>query len=364
MAFQGQNYAPPNVYTRTFFENPVSGAIESFKIPILIGEGNEYLSQSNLEVVRGSSQVIDQKITGEDAAGRAVVSVTQAGVVTLGNFDGVLTKIQVRKFPITDGQGSGTVTNSRNDVLVTINNQVAVVQTVNGSTGIIQIAQAPLATDTVRVTYYFKRTDTLITDNVSAQVDPNPAVVRAVSGIGDANSPVGQEGSIGAAATLDLHGDIKNSYGQVIVPANNVLNIVVDGVLRTITIPARSDYTIAQIAAAITAAGAGTLTASSFINNFGVSALQLNASGSIVVNAGSANSLLGILTGAADTRTTTFYTFQGPIVDGSNGGVTTTDTSKVTVKVNGIQVIPTSLNGAQRAVTLPSAPKAGSTVTI
>ena len=76
MSFPGLNYAPPNVYTRTEFENPLQGAIESLKVPIFIGEGNEYLSQVDLEVVRGSSATIDQRIVGEDMTGRAVASVS------------------------------------------------------------------------------------------------------------------------------------------------------------------------------------------------------------------------------------------------------------------------------------------------
>ena len=364
MAFPGKSYAPPGVYTQTFFENPVSGAIDSFKIPIFIGEGNEFLTQQNLELVRGSSQNVDQKIVGEDEAGRAVVAITAAGVVALGDFDGTLDKIQVRKYPIVDGEGVGAASNSRSDVIVTINNQITVVRQVTGATGIIQLAQAPSATDEVRVTYFFKRTDTLVTDDVSDQVNPDPAIVRSVIGLADADSPVGQEGSVGAYAVIDLHGDITNASGQVIVPANNILNLTIDGVKYTITLAPRTDYTMEQIAAAITAAGKGTLTASAFINNFGLSALLLNADGSIVVNAGAANAPLGLITGSADTRTITFYTFQGPIVDGSNGGVTTTDSAKVVVKVNNIQVIPTAVNGSTRAVTLASAPKAGATVTI
>ena len=52
------------------------------------------------------------------------------------------------------------------------------------------------------------------------------------------------------------------------------------------------------------------------------------------------------------------------IVDGSNGGVTTTDVADVTVKVDGIQVIPASVDGYSRAVTLSVPPAVGSKVTI
>lgn len=358
MAFPNGNYAPPGTYTRTLFENPLAGALESLKIPVFIGEGNETLFQQDLEVVRGSSSSIDQRIVQEDETGRAVASISAAGVVTLGSFDGVIDKFQVRNYPIVTGNGSGTTSHNRSDVAVTVDGQPIVVLSVDGTNGIVQLAQPPAAGSVVRCTYFFNRTDTYITDDVSGQVDPDPAIVRAHTGLADVNAP----NSTGAV--LNLHADITDASGNVVVPANNVMNLVVDGVSTTITISPRNDYTMAQIAAAITGASAQTLTASTFVNQFGLSALQLRADHSIVVLDGSANGPIGISQGQADSRTATFYTFQGPIVDGSSGGITTTDPAKVTVKVDGTQVIPTSVDGANRAVTLPVAPKAGSTVTI
>jgi hypothetical protein len=106
------------------------------------------------------------------------------------------------------------------------------------------------------------------------------------------------------------------------------------------------------------------LTASTFVNNYGESALSLSATHDLSVLDGVANALLGIYAGQTSTRRKTFYTFQGPLVDGTNGGVTTTDPSHVVVKVNGRQVIPVSVDGASRAVTLDKAPAVGATVTI
>lgn len=359
MAFPGTNYAPPGVYTRTLFENPFNGSIDSLKIPVFIGEGNEFLVQRNLELVRGSSASIDQRRVNEDMTDRAVVSVSATGVVTLGAWNGLLTKLQVVNLPIVKGDGTGTVTTNRSDVSVTINGQPIVVLSVNGTTGIVELAQAPKAGDVVKITYFFKRTDTLITDDVSDQVSPEDAFVLATSGIADVNAPDNQ------GVTLDIHADILGPNGQVAVEANNVLNLIIDGVAKTITIPANPAYTMQQAANAIAGQAGGTsLVASTFVNNFGHSALRLTADQDITVLAGSANAVLGLLTNSASVRTKTFYTFQGPIVTGSNGGVTTTDPSHVTVKVNGVQVIPTAVNGAVRAVTLPTAPPVGATVTI
>lgn len=361
MAFPNDQYAPPGVYTQTNFENPLASTLASVKVPVMIGEGNESLFQRNLEVVRGSSKSVDIFVPQEDETGRAVVSISQTGQVTRGDFDGIRTRFQVRQFPIVTGDGTGTTTNNRSDVqVVTANNQPLVVLSVDGAKGIIELAQPPAVGQVVRCSYYFDRTDTLATDNVSDQVTPTSALVRAVSGIIDANSP----NQTAPQTPLTFYGDVLNTLGQVVVPANNVLLLTVDGVARTVVIPPRTGYTMAQVASAISAAGVGTLTASTFVNQYGMSALSLSADFDLTVGDGSANALLGLIAGTSSNRTNVFYVFNGPITDGSNGGVTTTDTAHVTVKVNGKQVIPTKVDGATRAVTLPYAPKVGSTVAI
>ena len=360
MAFPGNNYAPPGVYTQTSFEPPTPASLEALKIPVFIGEGNEYLIQQQLDVVRGSSATADQRIVSEDETNHMVVSISALGVVTLGGYDGVLDRFQVSHFPITSGDGSGRATTNRSDVIVTINGEPIVIRTVDGARGIIQIAQPPNPGDEVRCTYYFKRTDTLITDDVSDQVYPGLAIVRALFGIGDVNAPNPDS----PVTVLDLHDDILDSQGRVIVDANNVLTLTVDGSTSSIRITPRTNYTMAQIASAITAARVGTLTATTFVDNYGHSALQLMSENSLIVLDASANGILGLNRGMQAPRTATFYTFQGPIVTGSGGGVTATDPSQVTVRVNGIQVIPTAVDGANRAVTLAVAPADGSIVSI
>ena len=356
--FPGNQYSSPGVYTQTFFENPLTGAFSSLKIPVFIGEGNEYLYQPNLEMVRGSSSNIDQRRVDEDETGRAVVQVLASGKVVTGAFDGVITKFQVRNLPVVDGNGTGVPTRNRADVTVTIDGEPIVVRSLNGVTGVIELAQAPKKDQEVRCSYFFKRTDTLITDDVSDQVPNRTAQVLGLQGIADIDS------AVGGTATINFYGDVLNAQGVVILAANNVLNVAVDGVDYSITIPPRSNYTMAQVGAAITAGRAASLTGARFTNNFGLSALQLTANCSILIKNGSANAPLGLNTGMADMRTITFYTFQRPIVDGSNGGITTTDPANVTVRVNNVQVVPTAVDGYSGAVVLPVAPKAGSKVSI
>ena len=347
-SFFTKSYVVPGVYTQTSFENPLAGAIEALKIPVYLGEGSETLFQTNLAVVRGSSSTIDQQVVQEDETGRAVLSVSQTGVVTLGAFDGTVTKFQVRNYPVVNGDGTGTTTTDRSAVSVTYDGQPIVVLAVTGSTGIVECAQAARVGQIVRCTYYFDRTDTQITDTVSDQVTAESAQIW---------------GGVGVATT---------TAGFVVTANNNTLSVYVDDVNLTVTgSQTASSITLTtgaktaqQIANAVNNAAIGSLTATVYINNYGQDAVLLTADQYIKIGSGSANALLGFVTNQATARNKTFYTFQGPIVDGSNGGITTTDTADVTVKVDGVQVIPISVDGATRAVTLAVAPAASSTVTI
>lgn len=337
--FPGNIIAPPGVYTRTRFESPVSGVLAGVRIPVLIGTGNELLQQQDLEIIRGSSSSVDQQVPQEDETGRAVVEITLAGQVVLGDFNGARRRIQVRNFPITSGDGSGRTATDPSSILVTINGRPDVVLSVaRADIGVIEISTAPLLTDDVRVTYFFKRTDTFMTDNVSEQVSQENAV---------------------------LNGAIGNLYE--FTSTTNVFNVRVDDDQNqeiSVTFPVGS-VSAATVSALINGAAAATsLVASPYTNNFGLTAVRLVADRDLQILEGSANAILGFTAGQRTNRNNVFYTFNGPIVDGSNGGITTTDTSKVTVRVNGTQVIPFSVDGQTRAVTLSFAPEANSVVTI
>jgi hypothetical protein len=336
MSFPGSVYAPPGVYTRTLFESPVQGVLAGLRIPVLIGTGSEILSRSGLELVRGSSATVDTRIVQEDLANRAILSVSQSGAITLGAFDGEHRRVQVRHYPIVNGNGTGTVATKASSVAVTVNNEPVVVTYIDGTNGVVELAFAPEATDVVRITYYFKRTDTQITDNLSEQVSADAAMV---------------------------YGTASDTFN--ITASNNTVLLRVDGVDITATLTTGSAVSAASVAAYINAyAGSTSLVASTYTNNYGGTSIKLTAQQDITVLNGTANATLGIDPTLSTSRTKTFYTFNGPIVDGSNGGITTTDTSKVTVRVNGVQVIPTAVDGTNRAVTLPYAPVPGSTIAV
>jgi len=339
MPFPGSIYAPPGVYTRTLFENPVQGVLAGVRIPIFIGTGNEVLQQQDLEVIRGSSSSVDQQVPQEDETGRAVAEITATDQVVLGDFNGDRQRIQVRNFPIVSGDGSGSTATDPSTVLVTINGRPDVVLSVaRADIGVIEIATAPVLGDDVRVTYFFNRTDTRTTDNVSDQITDGSAVINGA--IGNLYNFTTETNTLNFQVDDDQNQQISVSFGT-------------------------GGKTAATVVSLINGAAAGTtLVASTYENNFGDTAVRLAADRDILILEGTANGILGFTAGANTSRNKTFFTFNGPIVDGTNGGITTTDPSKLVVRLDGVQVIPTAVDGATRAVTMPFAPEAGSQLTI
>ena len=340
MAFPYGIYAPPGVYTESVFQGFQAQDFAGLKIPVLIGPGTELLYEENLELTRGSSPVADQEVPEEDLAGRAVVSISDAGVITLGDFNCSRNKIQVRNLPIVTGDGSGTVSTNPGDVTVTINGEAAIALSVDGTNGVIELANSPADTDSVKVTYFFNREDTETTDDVSDQVSVENAKVYGLT-------------------TLAFG----NTY-TIVAGTNDELVITVDQEAETVITLTAGSFTAAQVAALINGQAPGTLAASSYTDNLGQTGVLLSADNDLEVGSGSANATLGFSAGTTTSRNRSFIVFQGPIVDGSNGGITTTDITDVVVTVDGVSVLPASVDGANRTVVLPYAPKVGATVLV
>ena len=329
-------YVPPGVYSRTLTEANVASLIAGLRIPFIIGVGQEELEQDDLEMVRGSSSTLDQQIVNEDVTVRWIVDNTNPSNPTLGLNDGSRVTFQVRNFPLVDGQGFGRVTNDSRSVSVTVNGAPVAVGNVLGSMGEVTLQVPPQPTDNVRVSYYFHRGDTAFVDDVSAQVSTvNPSITTP-----------GFEPFV------------------IVANSNDTLKVAVNG---------GAEYTVTFLAGSSTASSLKTqvdagaipgLQTSVFTDNEGKAHLKLTAVSSIVIGSGSINGILGLAPGQTASGNTQFRVFQRPMVDGTSGGITTTDTSKVVVKVNNLQVIPAAVDGTNGIVTLVNAPAPGSTITI
>ena len=338
MAIEG-GYAPPGVYTRTIFEDTNTNLAQlQGKVPTIIGVGKQTFQVTGSEIVRGSSSTIDQRIVEEDPTGRMISDTNPDGSFVLSDFDGVSTEIYVRNFPIVTGDGTGTTSTTPSSVSVSINGSSTVVVEVDGANGKIRLAEAPSQGDDVRVSYFFNRTDTLVEDEVLTS-------------------------QVSAFQT-----EIKGSASSFVITAEtNTLIITCDGQTQVLTLgveSVRAD-SLDKIENLINGASIGTLVASTYVDQDGSENLLLSADGHIKVGDGTANTALGIYTNQQGTaRNSTFFTTNGPIVDGSNGGVITTDASLITVKVDNIAVQAESVDGANGSFTLTNPPKVGSAVSI
>lgn len=330
-------YVPPGVYSRTLTEANVAALVAGLRIPVVIGVGQEELEQLDLEMVRGSSSSLDTEVVNEDLSARWVVDDTNPNNPVLGANDGSITRFRVRNFPIVDGQGAGRTTNDALAVKVTVNGTPVSVGSVRGSLGEVTLQVPPQPTDVVRATYFFHRGDTAFTDDVSDQV---------TSSVAEVITPGFEPFAITAGV-------------------NDTLRIKVDGAAeQLVTFLPAAAATASSLKTQIDAAAITGLSTSVFTANDGRLHLRLNAQSSIEIGDGLANGILGLMSGQKTSRNQTFRVFQRPIVDGTSGGLTTTDPTKVVVKVNGLQVVATAVDGTNGLVSIPSAPAPGSTVEI
>lgn len=329
-------YSPPGVYVQTVAVPALNQLLGGLRVPTYIGVAQESLTQTNYELIRGSSSVADTPVFGEDPTGRFVISGPNNNPV-LGNANGNVGAFKVRNYPIVDGSGVGRTTFDPTKVSVTVNGNQVIVSTVDGTNGVITLLIPPQAADVVSVNYFFHRGDTRITDDVSGQVTVTPGILVAP----------------------------KAETYNVMLGVNDTLTLTVDDT-NTVSIKLTAGPTraAADVANDINAAAVVDLTASVHIDNQGLNHVQLISQGNILVGSGNANGTLGFNPGQTTGRNKVLRVFNGPIVDGSGGGITTTDPSKVVVIVNNQQVLASAVDGLNQNVTLPFAPKPGSTVAI
>jgi hypothetical protein len=316
-------------------EANAANLVAGLRIPVVIGVGQEELEQTDLELVRGSSATLDQTINNEDVSQRFVVDETNPNAPVLGAADGLIVKFRVRNYPIVDGQGFGRTSNSVRSVAVTVDGEPVAVGSVQGADGYVTLQVPPQPNTDVRCTYYFHRSDTAFTDTVSDQVTAGQAELTT-PGFEDF---------------------------EIITGTTDEFVISIDGTESTLTFPAGT-YTAAGLKALIDAEAISGLATAVYTDEQGRIHVRLYSAQSLVIGDGNANGALGFAAGTSTDRNRNFRVFQRPIVDGTDGGITTTDTSKVVVTVNGSQVLAEAVDGTNGVVTLPQAPADGSIVTI
>lgn len=330
-----ENYAPPGVYTRTKVQDDTQGPPAGNRVPVFVGTGSETLYREDLEMVRGSSTSIDQRIVSEDVNDRFITDFRNRNHPVLGpkgEETNTYSQFRVRNYPIVTGDGSGRATRDVAHIVVTVDGEMVSPLAVDGQRGIVTLQVPPQAGTDVRVTYYFNREDTLFEDDVSAQVSQEPARLQTKTGPYD----VGQD--------------------------TNTIEIEVDGAYHIITLEQGTSKDAGEVAAEINGEVEGLATVET--DNRGRDYVVLKSEVSLRILGGTARYVLGLGGGARTERNRTFQVFQAPIVDGTNGGITTNDPADVEAFVDGQPVKIAEVNGREGKVTLETAPPAGGTATV
>ena len=214
-------YIDPGVYARTLTETTVATLTGGLRIPLFIGVGSENLQLTDYEIVRGSSASVDNYKGSED------VSI---------QFSGTDREIQTLLYPIVKGNGSGEISFDPNTVQVTVNGNPSGVAQLFGDTGKIILSSIPKEDDIVKVSYYFKRTDTLIeNDDVSTQSDGVSKIFKI------AHVPI-VDGANGGLATTDIT-KVTVTVDAVQVTIHEVIGQ--DGIIELESIPASGSVVLA-----------------------------------------------------------------------------------------------------------------------
>lgn len=327
-------YIKPGVYTDVTETTTSVSLFTAARVPVLIGEGQEFFSTSNQELFRGSSATADDQVVGEDISDQ----------VTTSNFN----TFQLTYWPVVTGNGTGTITTDPSFVTVTDNGVPVTVLSLS-KTGVIVTQDLIPVGDTLLVNYFFKRTDTLISnENLSYQV-PSFASLTIQTGL---VLSVTLPGALGNLVTLTI---TLATTGSGVSDTFAVTGIGTDAISIEARNSDNSIRTLGDIATLINAgiptADAGYLTVQSLSPSFSDVASQ----------ALSATALAG---GGGQNTNTAFKVSNVPVVDGSNGGIVTTSPTDIKVLVNGAPTTVASLDGLTGMFSLTNPVSAGATVTV
>lgn len=324
------SYLKPGVTTQESVEDPGALLFGDVRIPVLIGEGQETKAHKNVEMHRGSSSVVDDLVVKENLSDQVT---------------GLTRSFQLGYFPVVKGNGAGTITNLPTDITILADGIPATVTSLNGETGGFQ-TQAMYAEGTqLEATYYFKRRDTFVQDEDLSNQVPAFAVWE-----GDANLPL----------SLSIPGALGNSVRLSLVSTTPTDDSVAVGGIGTDQITIQllksngSTRTYGDIKNLIEV---GILTVSGYI------VLQGAMSGAVAAQTAAPVAATYFRDGDGPNSNTTFKLAHVPVVDGTNGGVVTTNPAHITVKVNNVPMSVRTLDGETGLFTLASEVTYGSVLT-
>lgn len=330
MANLPTGYNEPQVFVDTQEEQTQPIVDGHSKVVALVGVADEVKIAMGVEVIRGSSSSMDNPVYDLDLSNQVL---------------GTNSEFVVRPAPIVDGAGKGVITDDPSKVQVQINGEDVPVYSVKGATGLIRLVTAPMLGDRVTVSYFFKKKDTLVSnEDLSSQV-PTPAKLIV---------PLSLTPAVSLSMKLSNPGPAGNLVNTVNGPVGVSLKFVVstDGSSDPAAVSGSGSDTIVvdlkkEDGSIRTAAAVQDL-----INMFGytqtggfIKATTIGTASTVVDPAIAVIAPGGFADGKGQGTAYTYQVEQIPIVDGSNGGRPTTDPSKIEVKVNGIAVPVSEVDG-------------------
>jgi hypothetical protein len=324
------SYAQPGVYTSVVIDGGGQPLFGSARIPVIIGEGLEYFEKDNVEIHRGSSAVADDQVVNENISDQ-ITGTTRSFTTTY--------------FPVVTGDGSGTVTNDPTKIQVTADGVPVTVVSLVGATGAFQTQDIIATGANLEVNYNFKRTDTLISaENLSAQVPAFASLTVAGAAASHVTITTTLPGAVGNDVSIALFDStLLSPPSPGVVDALAVTGYGTDTIGINIR---KADNSVRTVVDLFNLVEAGILTLSAGY----LAATTATGTGALSVTA--AANLAG---GEGPNSNTVFKVKHVPIVDGTNGGVVTTDPTKVTAFVDGTQVAVVAVDGANGLVTLANA---------
>src|SRR5208282_4898704 len=336
------SYAPPGVYTNVILQTSSAPTLGTARIPVIIGEGQQNFNANNVELFRGSSSVQDDQSVNENISNQVT---------------GLTRSFQTSFYPVTDGSGKGTITNTPSAVQVESidpsGNVVPVtVISLNGATGQFTTQLIIPSGYELLITYFFKRGDTFIgiggvaPYNVPENLLPQIPSTASLTVMDAGGSPPGTQTVVLGLSTPGQTGNLVTlqfTAGSAVPDASAVSGAGTDAIAINITSPTgtrtlQSLYNLVQ--AGIPTLDGGYLTVITSTGNL-----------TAPLTAGAAQPFTG---GAGGNSNLVFKVANAPIVDGTNGGVVTTDVTKIIVQVNGNNVPVAALDGAAGTFTLAS----------
>jgi len=339
------SYAPPGVYTSVVISGGGQPLFGSARIPVIIGEGQEFFAQDNVELHRGSSPVADDQVVNENISDQVKAITNQ---------------FQATYFPVVTGDGTGTVTDDPSKMQVVVEGIPATVISLDGESGAFVTQELVTPGQNVEITYYFKRTDTLVpNEDLSAQIPAFSSLTvwdstHAVSTILGTTLP----GAVGNEVTLALTDDYLNSPpGTGVSDALAVSGAGTDSISIDIR---KTDGNVRDIEDLYSLVQAG-------IPTLDAGYLTATVPAPVTTSPPTAFPLSTMVAthfsgGAGPNSNTVFKVKHVPIVDGSNGGVVTTDPTKVAMLVNGASAKVRAVDGVHGLVTLLNPVTYGSTL--